>query len=118
MDGQNEARLEQLDGTEGIVGTHRVVVADRQDRQVEPFLADQGHIAEQSGVRRVIELDPISTGDEEAAGVSPVASVGKRRAVECQGQLDANSAVERVAAAVLETVNLAQACAGLAEAMC
>ncbi len=96
MDGQNVAWLEQLDGTNGIVGTHRVVVADRQDRQIEPFLADQGHIAEKSGVRRVIQLDSIGAGDEEAAGVSPVAAIGKRRAVECQGQLDANSAVERV----------------------
>src|SRR5208337_1316304 len=115
MDGQNEARLEQLDGTDGIVGTHRVVVADRQDRQVEPFLADQGHVAEKSRVRRVIQLDPIGAGDEEAAGVAPVATIRKRRAVECQGQLDTNSAVERVAAAVLETVHLGQSARRLLE---
>ena len=84
MDGQNKARLEQLDGTDGIVGTQCVVVANRQDRQVEPFLADQGRIAEQSGVRRVIELDPSAQVIGSRRGF-PRCFRREARAVECQG---------------------------------
>ena len=81
-------RLEQLDRPQGIVGAHRVVVADGQQRQVDPFLADQPHVAEQAGVGGVVDLFAVLGVDEEAARVAAVAAVGQHRAVEGQRQLD------------------------------
>ena len=107
MDRQHLLRLEQLHGPERIVGAHRVVVADRQDGQVDPLLADQPHVAEQAGVGGVVDLLAVLEVEEEAARVAAVAAVGQHRAVEGERQLDAAER-EVEAAAVLLAVDLGQ----------
>ncbi len=108
MDRQHVPRFQQLDGAKGVVWAHRVVVADWQYRQVEPFFADERHITEKARVGRIINPGSVGERHNEAARVAAVGPIRKRRAVECQGQLDADAAAECEAAPMLKAVNLLQ----------
>ncbi len=50
------SRADQFHGTQRIGGTHRKVIADGQGGNVNHFVADQLHVAEQTGVARQINF--------------------------------------------------------------
>ncbi|VBB46099.1 hypothetical protein TRIP_B40026 [uncultured Desulfatiglans sp.] len=88
MDGDDPLRLEQLHRPEGVVGPHGEVVSDRQDGQIDAFLADQFHVVEKTGIAGMVNL-PALDGEEEAAGVAAVGAVRQNGAVVGDRQLDA-----------------------------
>ena len=55
MIGDDSLWFDQLDGSQSIFGAHREVVADRQDGDVDTFLADQFHVVKQAGVASVVD---------------------------------------------------------------
>src|SRR5262249_20655586 len=101
VDGEDLLRLEELDRPDGVVGAHRVVVADGQDGQVHPLLADQPHVAEKARVGRVVDLLAALAGDQKAAGVAAVAAVWHGGAVEGHRHLPVAERVPDPAAVLL-----------------
>ena len=55
MHGHDHARIQQFDRSQGIIRPHGVIVADGQRGKIEPFLADQAHIAKQTGIASKIQ---------------------------------------------------------------
>ena len=74
---------EQLERDRGLLRAHRVVVADREHRElrlVDP--RDQGHVAEDVRVACEVQREAILERDDEAAGLAGVRPVA-RRVEEC-----------------------------------
>ena len=74
MVGNHSLWLDQLDRSQRVIGTHREVVADRQNRDVDAFLADQFHVVKQAGVAGVIDCAVVGL-EQDAARISPVRTV-------------------------------------------
>ena len=82
--GDHLAGFQKRSGDDSVIDTHGVVIADRQESQVERIqLPDQPHIAKEAGVAGKIDL-LAAVFNQETAGVTP----GNAGAVEGQGRLD------------------------------
>lgn len=65
MAGDDDFRLEHLDGPQGILRPHGEVVADGDHCQVNPLFSDERHPGEKSGVTGEIDLFVTRGGDQE-----------------------------------------------------
>ena len=77
MDGDDVLGCQELDRPQGIVGPHGEVVADRNDGQIQAFLADQAHIAEQAGIASHVNFLFVVGGEQEPGGVAAVFAIGQ-----------------------------------------
>jgi len=76
---------EQLGGDDRVLAIHRVVAADRDQRDVERIaLGDQLHVAEEAGVTGVVD-GLVADVDDEAGGGSEGGAAARGGAV---GRLD------------------------------
>lgn len=69
--GHGDLGLEQAERFECVVGAHGEVVADGQQREVEPDAADELQVEEQRGVAGVVDALAVG-GDEQAGGDAEV----------------------------------------------
>lgn len=88
MDGKDGFRLKHFHGPQGVIGAHGVVVADGDDRHIDPFFADQFHVAEKTGVLGHVDLFAVLGRQEKAAGIAAVGAVRQHGAVQGEGQLE------------------------------
>ena len=73
---------EQLERDGRLAGSHRVVVADREDRDVRRVdAADERHVAEDVRVAGEVELEPVFELDDEPGRLTCVRPVGDARGV-------------------------------------
>ncbi len=84
--GHHILRPEQLHSCQGIRRTHREVVSDRQDGQIQTFVADQGHVPKQPCVTCQVNLLARVCCEQEPGRVAAVRSIGQTRSVQCQRQ--------------------------------
>ena len=75
VDGNGMLGLDQLDCSQGVVRSHGEVVSNGNGSQVDAFLSDQAHVAEQTGVTGQVYLLLFWSGDEEADWISAAATV-------------------------------------------
>ena len=100
MVGNHPPGFDQLDGFQGVVGTHREVVADWQDGQVDAILPDQLHVVEQAGVGGVVDR-AVCQLQQDPTGIAAVGAVGQHGAVVSDRQLDGSPIEDVLAADVL-----------------
>ena len=105
VDGNDAGGVDELDGFEGVVGPHGVVVADGEEGEVDAGFADEFHIAEEGGVGGVVDGGTVLEFEEEAGGVAAVTAAWDGRSVEGEGEFDVDPA-EVVTAAVLHAVDV------------
>ena len=80
MDGHYLRRPEQLGGEHGVEAIHRVVAADRNEREVQPVApAGQREVAEERGVAEVV--DPLVADLDDDPGRRADRPLGRRRGV-------------------------------------
>lgn len=70
-------RFEKLRRPDCIRGAHRVVVADGQNSEVEPFFPNQLHVGEQSSISRKVER-MFRELQYEACRVAAITAIGER----------------------------------------
>ena len=87
MNGNHCVRPYQSDCTQGIIRAHGVIVADRQNRNIDPLITDKFHIPEQPCILGKIDFFPVISGQQKAGGVPPVGAVRQTGTVDCQRQL-------------------------------
>src|SRR5215208_4260728 len=88
--GDDRLGADKLGGTSGIVRTHREVVADGQDGDVNAFVPDEAHVAKERGVTGEVEGAPSKADDQagrDAIG-HLILAIRIRRAMPGRGELD------------------------------
>lgn len=87
MVGNHSLWFDQLDRSQCVIGAHREVVADGQNRDVDTLFTDQLHVVEQAGVARVVNRSIVRL-QQDAARISAVRTVRQRGTVMSDRQLD------------------------------
>ena len=105
--GDGEFRFKEIERIEGIGRSHGEIVADGEEREIEPVAADQLHIAEESGVAGMVEAFAFGFDDDAAGGahVDGVAAGFETRGVDGGGERGSPER-EIEAAARVHTVGL------------
>src|SRR5215207_2863728 len=88
--GDDRLRADELRGAGGIIRTHREVVADRQNGDVDALISNEAHVAEESSVAGEVEAASAKADDQaggDAVGHLTLA-IPIRRAVPGWGELD------------------------------
>src|SRR5712691_620396 len=116
--GDDALHVEQLDGDGSFLRAHRVMVADRDHRDVRLVdAADQLHVAEHAGVAGEVDLLVVLGRDDDARRLAGVRAVRRRAGVERIRERELH-AVHVDGAALVRCLQLALVDALLAEPAC
>ena len=101
VDRNHDLRTDKFDRAQCVVRAHCEVIADGDQRQIDPLVPDQFHIAKETRILRQIDFLAIIRRQQKAAGIAAARAIGQFRAVQGKRQFEIAKGIFEPAADML-----------------